>query len=106
LLGQKRVKWRAADLTTPSPSHLPILRFRWGFPTSRGRSRPNGVAWRVPNRTGARVMARAEMGSGMGSSCRDMEGSQVPPIQPWAPVGAWGINWQSPGLKKCRSTRQ
>jgi hypothetical protein len=41
-LGQKRVKWWAADLTTPCPTHLPILRFGWGLPTSRGRSRPNG----------------------------------------------------------------
>jgi len=34
-----------------------------GRPTSRGRSRPDGGAWAVPNRIGSRVSARALMGS-------------------------------------------
>jgi hypothetical protein len=32
-------------------------------PTSRGRGRPDGGAWRVPNRIGSRVAARASMGA-------------------------------------------
>jgi hypothetical protein len=68
LLGQKRVKWWAADLTTPCPTHLTILRFGWDLPTSRGRSRPDGRAWRVPNRIWARVMARSLARVGIGGA--------------------------------------
>ena len=32
-------------------------------PTSRGRGRPDGGAWRVPNRNGSSVAARASMGA-------------------------------------------
>ena len=64
--GQIRVKSRqAADLTTPSPPHLLSLRFGCGLPTSRGRSRPDCRAWRVPLWISTKMVISSSDGSGM-----------------------------------------
>ena len=66
-LGQ-RVKYgqvvAGATFTTPSPPHLLSCLCGCGRPTSKGRSRPDGRAWRMPLWISTRMVISSSEGTG------------------------------------------